>query len=88
MYSQGLPIENNVLSNLPAELVAARRSLKPMIPYFISTIMVLKIKKTKFLGILKRNEIASFEVLHIHMEMMEVILNIGRLEKGNGSFLN
>lgn len=58
-----------------------------MIPYFISTIMVLKIKNKTSRDI-KENEIASFEVLHIHMEMMEVILNIGRLEKGNGSFLN
>lgn len=58
-----------------------------MIPYFISTIMVLKIKN-KISRDIKENEIASFEVLRIHMEMMEVILNIGRLEKGNGSFLN
>lgn len=58
-----------------------------MIPYFISTIMVLKIKN-KISRDIKENEIASFEVLRIYMEMMEVILNIGRLEKGNGSFLN
>ena len=58
-----------------------------MIPYCISTIMVLKIKN-KISRDIKENEIASFEVLRIYMEMMEVILNIGRLEKGNGSFLN
>ena len=49
--------------------------------------MVLKIKN-KISRDIKENEIASFEVLRIYMEMMEVILNIGRLEKGNGSFLN
>lgn len=61
--------------------------IRPVIPYFISTITVLKIKN-KISTYIKENEIPSFEVLHIYMEMMEVILNIGRLEKGNRNFLN
>ena len=58
--------------------------IRPVIPYFISTITVLKIKN-KISTYIKENEIPSFEVLHIYMEMMEVILNFKSKSKSKWS---